>query len=166
MRWSKPARFPDDIFWIDIFCKNQWIANSDDLPLLAEPGVEGERPPKQLLRARQRLALAKACIPRLSEGSPLALLDYDSLRRVARRQTARDDTADELQRCVRSARNSAGRPHVLFVVHPWPDPIALTRIWCLFELMHALLCNAQIHMSMSLEAQERHERREKVHRDD
>jgi hypothetical protein len=86
------SRFPTEIFWIDIFCKNQWIVNSDD-------------------------------------------------------------TADELQRCIRSAKNGAGQPHVLFVVHPWPAPLALRRIWCLFELMHALLCEAQIHMSMSPEAQ-------------
>eukprot|EP01048_Picozoa_sp_COSAG05_P018831 COSAG05_NODE_2829_length_2593_cov_1.595830_3_plen_446_part_01 len=87
------SRFPNDIFWIDIFCKNQWVVNSGD-------------------------------------------------------------TATELQNCVQMCRDTASlRPHVLFVVHPWPNPIALSRIWCLFELMHALLCNAQIHMSMSPEAQ-------------
>ena len=86
------SRFPDEIFWIDIFCKNQWVVNSGD-------------------------------------------------------------TALELQRGVRASKNSAGKPHVLFVVHPWPTPLALSRIWCLFELMHALLCEAQIHMSMSRAAQ-------------
>ena len=24
------SRFPDEFFWVDIFCKNQWVVNSDD----------------------------------------------------------------------------------------------------------------------------------------
>jgi hypothetical protein len=87
------SRHPDDVFWIDIFCKNQWVVNSDD-------------------------------------------------------------TATELQRCVQTCRNPVTfTPQVLFLISPWPNPIALTRIWCLFELMHALLCKAHILMSISADAQ-------------
>ena len=88
------SRFPNEFFWIDIFCKNQRVVNSAD-------------------------------------------------------------TALELQRCVKAAcKLSTHKPHVLFLVHPWPEPVALGRIWCLFELMHALLCNAVIRMETSREARD------------
>ena len=88
------SRFPGEFFWVDIFCKNQWVVNSAD-------------------------------------------------------------TALELQRCVKAACNPiTHKPHVLFLVDPWPEPIALGRIWCLFELMHALLCNAVIRMETSREARD------------
>ena len=44
------------------------------------------------------------------------------------------------------------RPQMLFVVDPWPDPVSLTRIWCLFELQTGLIHNSKIHFQMSLEA--------------
>eukprot|EP01050_Picozoa_sp_SAG11_P006378 SAG11_NODE_491_length_8977_cov_7.387249_9_plen_266_part_00 len=63
-------------------------------------------------------------------------------------------TALELQRCVRAAvKPNTNQPQVLVLLHPWPDPIALTRMWCLFEIMHALNADARIEMEMSRKAQ-------------
>jgi hypothetical protein len=41
------------------------------------------------------------------------------------------------------------QPQLLFVVHPWPDPIAIKRIWCLFEIMYGMLCKASLNLAFS-----------------
>ena len=51
-------------------------------------------------------------------------------------------------------------PQLLFVVHPWPDPVALSRIWCLFELQTGLIHQSRLHFQMSLDAKVAFERDE------
>ena len=81
-------------YWIDIFCKNQWVVNSTS-------------------------------------------------------------TERELAAAVGSAHNQnggcdgEGASSVLFVVHPWPEPAALRRIWCLFEVFTAICVGALVDVELS-----------------
>ena len=49
-----------------------------------------------------------------------------------------EHTADELTAVVRAT----GR--LLLVMDPWDAPICFTRVWCLFEIMWALRCDASV----------------------
>ena len=69
-----------------------------------------------------------------------------------------DEIDAEFLSSIRSAWDQyAMSPTLLFVVHPWPDPVALTRIWCLFELQTALMNASKIHFSFSLEGKAKFE---------
>jgi hypothetical protein len=61
------------------------------------------------------------------------------------------DTALELQQCVRAARymESQHVPAIVVIMHPFPEPWTLTRIWCLFEIMTGLEENAAIEMALT-----------------
>ena len=41
---------------------------------------------------------------------------------------------------------------MLFVVHPWPEPAALRRIWCLFEVFTAIVVDATVQVELSPQA--------------
>jgi hypothetical protein len=56
----------------------------------------------------------------------------------------------------------SNQPQLLFVVHPWPDPVALSRIWCLFELQTGLIHQSRLHFQMSLDAKATFERDELI----
>lgn len=44
--------------------------------------------------------------------------------------------------------------HVLLVLHPWADPIPMTRAWCLFEIQSAM--HQQVRLDIALPPSERH----------
>ena len=52
-------------------------------------------------------------------------------------------TMDELVRAVESSGE------VMLAVHPWPAPLALSRVWCLFEILTAVQCGVKLCISPS-----------------
>lgn len=64
-------------------------------------------------------------------------------------------TERELAAAVGSAHNQNGGSNgegassLLFVVHPWPEPAAIRRIWCLFEVFTAVCVDATVDVELS-----------------
>jgi hypothetical protein len=54
-----------------------------------------------------------------------------------------DETMNELARAV------ACSGEMVLSLHPWPHPVALTRVWCLYEVMTALESNCKLTISPS-----------------
>jgi hypothetical protein len=64
-------------------------------------------------------------------------------------------TETELAAAVDNAHNQnggidrKGTSSLLFVVHPWPEPAAIRRIWCLFEVFTAICVDAVVDVELS-----------------
>jgi len=63
-------------------------------------------------------------------------------------------TERELAAAVDNAHNQTGGGNegtssLLFVVHPWPEPAAIRRIWCLFEVFTAICVDAVVDVELS-----------------